>query len=292
MIITIPSHRQAAEPRQSHILHERASSFAANGAGALSIKCFFGGSALYSVGPARYRVDSQRFLLLNQDTPYSIAIDSPTEVESFCVFFSADLVSSAHRELCVGIERLLADPAAPDRPPGVVEQTYPHGQLVSPMIHRLRHEIASGEHGRDTIQEQLIELLSELLVTQKHVRAEMAAIPAARPATRHELYRRLAIARDYADAMCHEPIGLSEIAAAACLSPTHLLRSFRQAFGQSPYQFLTEKRIQRAMLLLRTTALPVTEICAAVSFESLGTFSSLFRRRTGVSPSTYRRQTW
>ena len=69
-----------------------------------------------------------------------------------------------------------------------------------------------------------------------------------------------------------------------------LLRLFKQAFGRTPHQFLTHRRIERAKHLLARTERPVTEICLDVGFESLGSFSHLFRRETGASPTAYRRQ--
>jgi AraC-like DNA-binding protein len=119
---------------------------------------------------------------------------------------------------------------------------------------------------------------------------EVEKLPAARQATREELYRRLHHARDYAAALFHQPVTLDDMARVACLSPNHLLRTFKGAFGQTPHQFITTRRLEEAGRLLRTSQQPVTEICYAVGFESLGTFSWLFHRRFGVSPSQYRRQ--
>jgi len=66
---------------------------------------------------------------------------------------------------------------------------------------------------------------------------------------------------------------------------------FKQAFGQTPHQYLTAKHLEHARHLLAHTDQPVTEICLSVGFASLGAFSWLFRRRVGVSPAAYRRQT-
>jgi AraC-like DNA-binding protein len=110
-----------------------------------------------------------------------------------------------------------------------------------------------------------------------------------RPATREELYRRLFRARDYMAASLGDRVTLNDIAHVACMSPNHLLRTFRQLFHQSPHQLLTDLRMERARRFLVESDRPVTDIAAAVGFESLGSFSSLFRRHTGVSPDQYRR---
>ena len=89
--------------------------------------------------------------------------------------------------------------------------------------------------------------------------------------------------------MFAEPITLAHVAAVACLSQNHLLRTFRQVYGETPHQFLIRLRLAEAKRLLAHTEMPVTEVCLAIGFESLGSFSTLFRTRFGVSPAEYRR---
>ena len=69
-----------------------------------------------------------------------------------------------------------------------------------------------------------------------------------------------------------------------------ILRTFRQLFHQTPYQYITARRLELARRLLAETERPISEICLAVGFESLGSFSWLFRRKVGVAPSEYRQQ--
>ena len=73
----------------------------------------------------------------------------------------------------------------------------------------------------------------------------------------------------------------------ATLSKYHFLRLFRAAYGQTPAAYLSERRVERAQDLLRTTNLTVTEVCHAVGFSSLGSFSSRFTEITGESPSAF-----
>lgn len=89
--------------------------------------------------------------------------------------------------------------------------------------------------------------------------------------------------RDYA-----QPLDVESLARAVHLSAGHLSRQFRLAYGESPYAYLMTRRIERAMTLLRTTEMPVIEVCLAVGCTSLGTFSTRFRELVGVSPGAYR----
>jgi AraC-like DNA-binding protein len=101
---------------------------------------------------------------------------------------------------------------------------------------------------------------------------------------------RVCLARDLIRDCFAEPITLDDCATEAGLSPWHLLRAFRAAFGETPKEYLTRLRLERARHLLTVTARSVTEVCLDVGFSSLGTFSVLFKRHVGCSPKEFRRQ--
>ncbi len=84
------------------------------------------------------------------------------------------------------------------------------------------------------------------------------------------------------------PLDLDEISKQACLSRYHFLRLFRKAFATTPHQYLIHRRIEKAKELLRSRRISVTDVCFEVGFQSLGSFSSLFRRCVGDAPVNYR----
>jgi transcriptional regulator GlxA family with amidase domain len=71
-------------------------------------------------------------------------------------------------------------------------------------------------------------------------------------------------------------------------SKAHFIRTFRATFGETPHRYLQRRRVERAMFLLRETDRSVSEICLAVGFNSLGTFSRTFQAIVGEPPTTYR----
>ena len=103
------------------------------------------------------------------------------------------------------------------------------------------------------------------------------------------LARHLLRARDLVDSRYAEPLDLEALVRAAHVSPRHFSRSFRRTFGETPYQYLLTRRIERARHLLRTTDLRVAEVCVMVGFTSVGSFTTTFRHHVGVSPTVYRR---
>ncbi len=102
------------------------------------------------------------------------------------------------------------------------------------------------------------------------------------------LLAHLRRARDHIDRNYREPVDLDGLASIAGVSKYHFARSFEAAYGESPIRYLTRRRVERAQDLLRAANLTVTEVCMAVGFASLGSFSSRFRQLVGESPTAYR----
>jgi AraC-like DNA-binding protein len=101
--------------------------------------------------------------------------------------------------------------------------------------------------------------------------------------------RRLLRARDLARASFDRDVRVADLAKAAKLSRAHFLRSFAQAFGVTPHEFVIQLRIEEARRELAKGA-SVTEACMAVGFSSLGSFSRLFASRVGESPRAWQRR--
>jgi transcriptional regulator GlxA family with amidase domain len=103
--------------------------------------------------------------------------------------------------------------------------------------------------------------------------------------------RRLLRARDTMDRSYAQPLDIPALARVAHVSEAHFIRTFRATFGETPHRYLQRRRVERAMFLLVQTDRSVTDICFAVGFASLGTFSRTFRAIVGRSPSEYRART-
>ena len=104
-----------------------------------------------------------------------------------------------------------------------------------------------------------------------------------------DLYRRIVQAKLFIDSNYAERIDAGEIADEARYSKFHFIRTFKSIYGKTPHQYLTAVRVEKAKELLESGA-SVTTACFAVGFDSLGSFTSLFKRRAGLTPSQYQRQ--
>jgi len=257
----------------------------------LSLKCMSNGRALYRFGRAEVAVDDGGYLILNNRQPYSIEIASPTRVETFVLWFPDDWAEEVLHTCDETPETLLANsPNESGARASFFERYTPHDRVVSPKVRVLRAAFKGEETIQDGwLEEKLRELLASMLASQRSLKHEISNLPAVRASTREELWLRANRARDYLHAHLSAPISLSDVAAAACLSPFHLLRVFQAVFRQTPHQYLNDCRLDRAKFLLERTRIPVTAICLECGFSSLGSFSALFHKRCGMSPRAWRK---
>jgi AraC-like DNA-binding protein len=107
---------------------------------------------------------------------------------------------------------------------------------------------------------------------------------------KHAGFRRLCQARDLLAEVRETPVSIEDVARQVQISPFHFIRQFEAVFGATPHQFRIQSRLERARHLLASGQYSVTEVCLEVGFSSLGSFSGLFTRRVGETPSAYQRR--
>jgi AraC-like DNA-binding protein len=254
----------------------------------LSLKSVVRGAALYETRQGRHLATEDSFLLLNHGQEYSLEFQGPGATETLAVFFQRGFVEHVADAIATPARRQLDEIAPRCLPTGWYERLYPKNGRVGSLVRRLHRAVRTGAACRPWLEDQFYNLAAALVGLRDGVRAEVDRFPGRRPATRAELYRRLHRGRDFLSASYAEPVSVAVAAHAAHLSPYHFHRMFKAAFGQTPMQFLQACRLAAARRWLATSDLPVTAICFAVGFESLGSFSWLFRRRFGVSPRQFR----
>lgn len=256
--------------------------------GPLSIKSIVRGQAAWSTFGNRFTLDADSVLVLNNRQPYTILIDSPEPVQTFCLFFRDGLVEDAWRCHTSGPAELLDDPEASRPPVGFFERMHPKEGRLAFLLASMHREVAAGNATGESLDDGFLLAARELLRFRGELHHAVARVPAARPATREELFRRLTRARSIIEESLGEPLELRTIAAEACLSAYHLHRLFTQVFGETPHRYAVRRRMDRARRLLAQTDMPVTGVCLESGFQSLGSFSALFRKENGCSPQQFR----
>jgi len=102
------------------------------------------------------------------------------------------------------------------------------------------------------------------------------------------LFHRVQHAREFIEKNYYRDISVSDIAASAHLSPSHLTRSFSEAFSSTPYQYVIEIRLAKARQLLGDSLFSIEEIIQQIGFYSASSFIRLYKKRFGETPGSTR----
>lgn len=254
----------------------------------LTLKSVVHGQAHYRTRHTRYQIDDATMVIFNHGQEYDSDFEARDQTEALTFFFQPEFVADAVRSRESSEASLLDDPARAAQQPVFFERLYPKAGGMAALLEEIRLGLMSPGRTSSWVEEQFYRLADTLLGLHVDTQREVDQFPACRASTREELYRRLHYSRDYIHACYAEPLTVQEVANVACLSPFHFQRMFKLAFGQTPMTCLQTRRLDVARRLLLRTEQDITSICLNVGFESLGSFSWLFRRKFGLSPRQFR----
>jgi AraC family transcriptional regulator len=158
-----------------------------------------------------------------------------------------------------------------------------------PFLHGIASALASAPRVKDPAGNLFVESLlnaacARILHTYAKVRYRLSGPPRL---TDDQLRRAI----DYIHDHIREALDLGSISRAAGLSVFHFARLFKAATGDSPFQFVTRTRMERAKELLRKTRLPISDVAERVGYQQPSHFSGRFRSLLGCSPDAYRKST-
>lgn len=132
----------------------------------------------------------------------------------------------------------------------------------------------------------LAQMMAVHLARHHSSRSSAVGAPLERPISNAKMRRVV----DFIEENLDRDLSLEVMALEAEISPLYLPRAFKTAIGQSPHQYVLQRRIQKARNLLMSTDIPIADIALAVGFSSQSHLSNWFLRLVGVSPASYRRQ--
>ena len=253
----------------------------------LSVKAAWGGTESYFLDGRRVAVDDEHYLILNDARSYASALHGREPVTSFAIFFRPGIAADVTRCHALPADTLLADPDGH----GTVEfseHVRPHDRLVTPVLRFIYRQIELGVTDEAWLEDQSYLLVGRMLAVHRNDLAAARLLPVRRASTRRELFRRIGLAVNFIHTGYAQPLGLTEIAAAAQLSPYHCLRLFKALHGVTPVEYLNRRRVRLAERLLRNTGGTVDEVAARVGYGCRATLYRQLRRLRGRAPSTLR----
>jgi AraC family transcriptional regulator len=258
--------------------------------GSLAIKCAFHGAEFYEVKNGVFAADQDKFLILNNGTHYSSWIDSAHDVESLAISFSPTFENEVISTLKLNHNVLLDDPAQRVNTEfRFMERLYSYSEPIKALIYQIRNISCDVSENKRQLEELYYQLMENMVQLQADTKFEVAAIQKLKQTTKVELFARLMRARDFIYSCYNEDLTLAKIAQIACLNEYYFLREFKRAYGITPHQYLTQRRIEIAASMLRARHCSITEICHLVGFSDPASFSKLFKRLHGHSPIEFRK---
>lgn len=275
--------------KNNFIIHQQAKKYQWSGECFLSIKSFYGGKADYQVKQREYQVDQNNFLILNECTKYRLTIDSTNKTESFCVFFSPEFVSEVVSGLNSSDEQMLDFNPKHINGIRLFEQNYSHQGIVSEL---LRNGRAKSELGMSDIEkdEFYYQLLNAIINQNTKTLQDTNRLSSKKESTRKEIYQRILFVKDFIDSNYSNNLRLKDLATVGLLSENHLLRNFNQIFGITPFQYISQIKIQEAKRQILESDRPIKDIATNLGYSSFGNFSNYFKSIVGQSPSEIRKK--
>ena len=252
----------------------------------LSIKFTLKGKEIYEFEGAKLSVNNSNFLILNNGQTYSSYINSNSEVESFCFFFRDGLIN----DIVSSSKKVFVEDGNESQDVNFYEKLY---KIRYPFASEFYLIIKSLKFGKisENRMEEIFYRLGEIILELNNVEIKNSfSLKYERTSTRREVYRRLLRCRDFITSNYCENITLDDISKACCISKYYLIKVFKQYYLETPYQFLTSCRLEKAKYLIENSDIKIGQIVLLLGFENMSSFSRLFKSKYGKNPTTFRRK--
>ena len=257
----------------------------------LSVRWVRTGSYAYEVAGEDYVLKPGNFLIINDGQFYNAASDRREISECFTVSFNPQVFTDVFVALSQSEHWLLDNPFDSRAQPqfNFFNDIYQPNEKLKILFGEFAGRAAAANPHQTALDQMFYQLMENLITSQKQIRREIRGIGSAKLSTREELYRRLRRARDFIRAHSTEELKIERIAAVACLSPFHFLRTYKNAFGITPHQELLAVRLDKARQLMfaKENNFSLGRIAAASGFADSSSFSKAFTQKFKIAPSRF-----
>lgn len=253
----------------------------------LSLKLVTQGTERYTVHGSTLGVHKGAFLLVNRGEKLETHVKSKDFTTGLCIYPPQDLIEEVFSNNLRPMEKQLD---APEHKKADAHFTTRVLQLNSPgslstylsqMLNRIPYAPKHSQWWLDFYLE-----LAECLIADQHtVETHLRQLPSVKRQTREELFRRISRAREFIHDHRFSNISIHALSEVSALSKYHLLRTFKAAFGESPYQYILKLKLQEAMRLL-DAGYSLKDISDKVGYSDEKNLKKTLRKSTGLQTET------
>jgi AraC-like DNA-binding protein len=263
--------------------------FTVNAFRSFSLKYVVDHCIYYKVGNKEFTINSGNLLLACKQPHVKAYFDSSSIVKSICIDVCPDTVAEAFKILTarkdLDFDNYLAGYF---QHPIFFESVAPvNTTLFANKLNHLLNAIHMGTAEELINREWFIDLVEKIIAHQYGNYVALNSISSVKWSTRKELLERLHIAKQFMNESFLHIEEIAQVAAMANLSEFHFYRSFKEAYGITPYQFLLNCRLNFAKELMKKNNESLSSIALVCNFPDLFTFSKAFKRQFGMAPSAY-----
>jgi len=262
--------------------------YAYNG-NSLTIIYFDKGEGNLIINGNKTKVSSNKFITLNPVCDWEYINQSNDTIDVLSFVLSEELLTKFNFFAVSKQEQLLDTPFdSKSYNPFFFEQNYNanyyHSGSLLKHIYKLSN---SNNHILLNADEIAFEVLQSTIKEQLLFNKKTTQIDAIKKTTKIETLKRLLIAYEYIHDNLYKNISIKELGLASGLSEFHLYNSFKEVFGKTPHQYMINQKMMRAKELLLNKTNTASEVSMILSFPDLPSFSKLFKKTFGMSPSKY-----
>ena len=264
--------------------------FTVNAFRSFSLKYVIDRCIHYKVGSMEYNVPAQHFLLATKQPDVKAYFESSKPVKSICIDIRPETIEEAFTVLCAKDDNNLDNYLSGYfQHPNFFESVCPvsNGGPVRSRLNSLVNSIYEETTETRITREWFLDLAEKIIYHEYGNHLALNGIQSVKISTRKEILQRLKAARDYMDNCYADIEDIGEVARKSNLSEFHFFRSFKQAFGITPYQYILQKRLEKARYLLLNEKMEISKIAMQCGFTDLPSFSKSFKKRFGSAPSIY-----
>lgn len=247
------------------------------------------GKCNYYVNGAKNQVENNKVFFINRGSSLALRT-TDNESAPALLFFNSRLPDLVQYSMEFGDEVMLEKPF--DNLPydfSYLERAHADDHLHQTILSLIDLGASCSSFASLQADMTIRNLFEALLVKNQDAYKRSQNIQAVKASTRLEIFKRVALAKDWMEQNYQTDITLEDISSIAAMNSQHFLRMFKQVYMITPHQYLIDRKLKKAKELLETTQMPINDVCQTIGFESVFSFSVLFKNRFGTAPSYFRK---